>query len=65
MVNKKLKIIFAGTPEFSIPTLSALHKEKYQILLVLTQPDRKSGRGMRLKSSPVKQKSEEYDLIHR
>ena len=62
MVNKKLKIIFAGTPEFSIPTLSALHKEKYQILLVLTQPDSKSGRGMRLKSSPVKQKAEEYDI---
>jgi len=62
MANKKLKIIFAGTPEFSVPTLSALYKEEYQILLVLTQPDRKSGRGMHLKSSPVKQKAKEYDI---
>ena len=62
MANKKLKIIFAGTPEFSVPTLSALYKEKYQILLVLTQPDRKSGRGMHLKSSSVKQKAKEYNI---
>jgi methionyl-tRNA formyltransferase len=62
MANKKLKIIFAGTPEFSVPTLSALCEAEYQILLVLTQPDRKSGRGMHLKPSPVKQKAEEYDI---
>ena len=62
MVDKKLKIIFAGTPEFSVPTLSALYKEKYQILLVLTQPDRRSGRGMHLKSSSVKQKAKEYNI---
>ena len=62
MANKKLKIIFAGTPEFSIPTLSALYKERYKILLVLTQPDRKSGRGMHLKSSPVKEKAKELDI---
>ena len=57
MINKKIKIVFAGTPEFSVQTLSALHKEGYQIPLVLTQPDRKSGRGMNLNSSPVKKKS--------
>ncbi len=62
MSNKKLKIIFAGTPEFSVPTLNALYEEEYQILLVLTQPDRKSGRGMYLKSSPVKQKAKEYNI---
>ena len=62
MSNKKLKIIFAGTPEFSVPTLNALYEAEYQILLVLTQPDRKSGRGMYLKSSPVKQKAKEYNI---
>jgi len=62
MANKKLKIIFAGTPEFSVPTLSTLYKEGYKISLVLTQPDRKAGRGMHLKSSPVKQKAKEYDI---
>ena len=62
MVDKKLKIIFAGTTEFSVATLSALYKENYQILLVLTQPDRRSGRGMHLKSSLVKQKAKEYNI---
>jgi len=62
MANKKLKIIFAGTPEFAVPTLNALHKEDYQVLLVLTQPDRRSGRGMHFKSSPVKQKAKELNI---
>ena len=62
MTNKKIKIVFAGTPEFSVPTLSALHEEGYQISLVLTQPDRKSGRGMNLKSSPVKKKAQELSI---
>ena len=62
MVNKKLTIIFAGTPEFAVPTLNALHKEDYQVLLVLTQPDRRSGRGMHFKSSPVKQKATELNI---
>ncbi len=62
MKNKKLKIIFAGTPEFAVPTLNALNKEGYEISLVLTQPDRKSGRGMMLQSSPIKQKAKELDI---
>ena len=62
MINKKIKIVFAGTPEFSVQTLSALHKEGYQIPLVLTQPDRKSGRGMNLNSSPVKKKAQELNI---
>lgn len=61
-MKKKLKIIFAGTPEFAVPTLSILHKEEFQISLVLTQPDRKSGRGMGLKLSPVKQKAKELNI---
>ena len=62
MKNKKLKIVFAGTPEFAVPTLCRLNEEGNQILLVLTQPDRKAGRGMILKSSPVKQKAQELDI---
>jgi len=62
MINKKIKIVFAGTPEFSVPTLSALHEEGYQISLVLTQPDRKSGRGMNLKASPVKKRAQELSI---
>lgn len=49
-----LRIIFAGTPDFAVPALAALIGAGHQIVLVLTQPDRPSGRGMKLKSSPVK-----------
>lgn len=50
-----MKIIFAGTPDFAVPALQALIDAGHHISLVLTQPDRPSGRGMKLKASPVKQ----------
>ncbi len=50
-----LRIIFAGTPDFAAPALAALIEAGYKIVLVLTQPDRPSGRGMKLKASPVKE----------
>ena len=49
-----MKIIFAGTPEFAVPALAALIAAGHQATLVLTQPDRPSGRGMKLNASPVK-----------
>jgi len=49
-----LKIIFAGTPEFAVPALAALIAAGHEIVMVLTQPDRPAGRGMKLKPSPVK-----------
>ena len=49
-----MKIIFAGTPQFAASALAALFNE-HQIVAVLTQPDRPSGRGMQLTASPVKQ----------
>jgi methionyl-tRNA formyltransferase len=53
-MNKSLKLIFAGTPEFSVPALYALHAAGHEIVAVLTQPDRPAGRGQKLKASPVK-----------
>jgi methionyl-tRNA formyltransferase len=50
-----MKIIFAGTPEFSRVALEALKHAGFEIVLVLTQPDRPAGRGMKLQASPVKQ----------
>lgn len=57
-----MKIIFAGTPEFAVPALQALinlaletQNSLFEIVLVLTQPDRPAGRGMQLKASPIKQ----------
>lgn len=51
---QSLRVIFAGTPDFAVPALDALIKAGHEIVLVLTQPDRPSGRGMKLKPSPVK-----------
>ena len=52
---KKYKIIFMGTPEFSVPALQALHQNGYELAMVVTQPDRPRGRGRRITPSPVKQ----------
>ena len=50
-----MRLIFAGTPEFAREALAALHAAGHDIALVLTQPDRPAGRGMKLQASPVKQ----------
>jgi methionyl-tRNA formyltransferase len=50
-----MRIIFAGTPEFARVALERLHAAGFEIALVLSQPDRPAGRGMKLQSSPVKQ----------
>lgn len=50
-----MRIIYAGTPEFAVPALQGLIAAGHEIVMVLTQPDRPSGRGMQLKASPVKQ----------
>jgi methionyl-tRNA formyltransferase len=49
-----LRIVFAGTPEFSVPPLRALLAADYQVVGVYTQPDRPAGRGRKLAPSPVK-----------
>lgn len=50
-----MKIIFAGTPEFARVALQQLLDAGFAVPLVLTQPDRPAGRGMKLQASPVKQ----------
>ncbi len=50
-----MRLIFAGTPEFAASALRALIAAGHDIPLVLTQPDRPAGRGMKLKMSPVKE----------
>ena len=58
-----MKIIFAGTPEFAVPALDALIKAGHELLMVLTQPDRPAGRGMKLRASPVKQLALQHDIF--
>lgn len=50
----QLKIVFAGTPEFTLPCLDALVKSSHRLLAVYTQPDRPAGRGRKLQPSAVK-----------
>ena len=57
-----LKIIFAGTPDFSVPALQALFDKGYEVVGVLTQPDRPSGRGLKLHPSPMKLKANELGI---
>ncbi len=57
-----MKIIFAGTPEFAVPALAMLMQAGHEIAMVLTQPDRPAGRGMKLKASPVKVLATQHKL---
>lgn len=57
-----MRIIFAGTPDFAVPALAALIKAGHDIVMVLTQPDRPAGRGMKLQASPVKQLALQHQL---
>lgn len=57
-----MKIIYAGTPDFAVPALAALIASQHEVSLVLTQPDRPAGRGMKLKPSPVKPLALEHGI---
>lgn len=54
---KKLKVVFAGTPEFARLAYKAIVEAGFDVPLVLTQPDRPAGRGMKLQASAVKQEA--------
>jgi len=57
-----MKIIFAGTPEFSVASLAALLNSEHQVVAVYTQPDRPAGRGRKLTASPVKLLALEHNI---
>ena len=57
-----MRIAFAGTPDFAAQALKALIAAGHTVTLVLTQPDRPSGRGMKLKPSAVKAVALEHNL---
>ncbi|REG60560.1 methionyl-tRNA formyltransferase [Paraburkholderia sp. BL6669N2] len=61
-MSHSLRVIFAGTPEFAAAALAAIHRAGFQVPLVLTQPDRPAGRGMKLQASPVKRYAQEHGL---
>jgi methionyl-tRNA formyltransferase len=53
-MKNRFKIIFMGTPPFSVPALQALHENGYDIAMVVTQPDRPQGRGRKVMPTAVK-----------
>ncbi len=55
MANKNLRIVFMGTPDFAVESLKVLVENSYNIVGVITAPDRPAGRGQKLKQSPVKE----------
>ncbi len=56
------RVIFMGTPDFSVPSLAALLHDGYEIVAVVTQPDRPAGRGRKLELSPVKTFAAQHSL---
>lgn len=58
----KLRIIFAGTPDFAAAHLQALIHSRHEVIAVYSQPDRPAGRGKKLKASPVKTLALEHDI---
>ncbi len=57
-----MKLVFAGTPPFAAALLTAVHQAGHDVALVLTQPDRPAGRGMKLASSAVAHEAERLAL---
>lgn len=57
-----MRVVFFGTPEFAVPTLEAISQSRHDLLLVIAQPDRPSGRGMKMKKPPVAERAIELGL---
>ncbi len=57
-----MKIIFWGTPNFAIPTLNAILESEHELLAVVTQPDRRRGRGKETTPSAIKKRAIEYGI---
>ncbi len=62
LMNKDLRIVFIGTPEFAVASLDALIKNKNNIVGVITSPDKPVGRGRKIKYSAIKEYSLKYNL---
>lgn len=62
MTGNPLRIIFMGTPEFAVPSLQALLDSPDEVIAVICQPDKKSGRGRKLSAPPTKNLATEYNI---
>ena len=57
-----MRVLFMGTPDFAVPTLKALCENEYDVIGVITQPDKPKGRGHHLMPPPVKEYALEKGL---
>ena len=57
-----MRIVFMGTPDFSVPALNALVDAGHEVAAVVTQPDRPKGRGKDVQMTPVKLQALEYGI---
>ncbi len=57
-----MRVVFMGTPEFSVPTLQSLIDSEHEVIAVITQPDKAKGRGKAVQYTPVKEKALEYNI---
>ncbi len=64
-MKKRFRVIFMGTPDFAVPVLNALHINKQDVALVVTQPDRPKGRGKKFLPPPVKTEAQKlgYEIV--
>jgi len=62
MQNKDIRIIFMGTPEFAVPSLEILVNNGYNVVAVITTPDKPAGRGLQLTHSPVKEAAIKHNI---
>lgn len=59
---KDFRIVYAGTPDFAVPALASVIDSGYDVVAVYTQPDRRAGRGRKMRPSPVKTLALEHDI---
>ena len=57
-----LRIVFMGTPEFAVPSLEILVENKFNVVAVITAPDKPQGRGQKLTASPVKESALKHNI---
>ena len=57
-----MRIVFMGTPDFAVPTLTALVEGGHEVIAAVTQPDKPKGRGKSVLMTPVKEKAIEYQI---
>src|SRR5690554_7425298 len=62
MTGKKLRIVFMGTPDFAVPSLEMLVENGYNVVAVITAPDKPAGRGKKLTEPAVKKYAVERGL---